>query len=99
MCESIIEGLVERSDNGREQVKWEVVHKAIQLSFTNNQSSSNDNLGNSDNSLDRETNKGGLKKFFGFQKEVKSSTKVESASVLSSVVRVDSLNICHGEDS
>ena len=99
MCESIIDGLVEKCDNDREQVKWEVVHKAIQLSFTNNQSSSNDNLGNSDNSLDRETNKGGLKKFFGFQKEVKSSTKVESASVFSSVVRVDSLNICHGEDS
>ena len=100
MCESIIDGLVERCDNDREQLKWEVVHKVIQFSFANNQSSSHDNLGNSDNSLDRETNKGGLKKIFGsFQKEVKSSTKVDSASVFSSVVRVDSLNICHGEDS
>jgi hypothetical protein len=111
MCENVNVALFERCSNSTDQyddnelVRWELLHKVIQ-SFFAKQSSSNDLLNS--NSLDdsgrkRHTNSDaskGLKKFFGsFQREKVKSTVVESASVFSSVVRVDSLNICHGEDT
>ncbi|KAL7491317.1 hypothetical protein ACHAWT_001365 [Skeletonema menzelii] len=105
MCENIILALFERCNKSddTEHVRWETVHKAVQYSFAesspNNLSShclddsGSDRHSNSDNNV-------GLKKFFGsFQKEKVKSTAVESASVFASVVRVDSLNICHGGDA
>jgi len=110
MCENVILALSERCNKSRnegddkEHVRWEKVHKAIKYSFVE-QSSLNNLSSNSldDPGSDRNTNSDtnvGLKKFFGsFQREKVKSTTVETASVFSSVVRVDSLNICHGKDT
>lgn len=108
MCENIIVALTERcrneDDEDKERVRWELMHKAIKYSFIE-QSSANNFRFNSlddpgcDHSTNNDTNVG-LKKFLGsFQREKIKSTTVETASVFSSVVRVDSLNICHGKDS
>jgi len=110
MCENIIAALFERrnksknENDDKDHARWETVHKAVQSSFAEHSSSNNFSSSSLDDSgSDRHTNSDtniGLKKFFGsLQREKVKSTTVESASVFSSVVRVDSLNICHGEDT
>eukprot|EP00984_Skeletonema_dohrnii_P020980 scaffold10365_cov102-Skeletonema_dohrnii-CCMP3373.AAC.3 len=110
MCENIIVALFERrnksknENDDKDHARWETVHKAVQSSFAEHSSSNNFSSSSLDDSgSDRHTNSDtniGLKKFFGsLQREKVKSTTVESASVFSSVVRVDSLNICHGEDT
>lgn len=78
-------------------------HKAIQNSFAAESSNNLSSHSLDDSGCERHTNSDnnvGLKKFFGsFQKEKVKSTTVESASVFSSLIRIDCLNICHGEDS
>lgn len=106
MCENVIVALTERCKNedGEEHVKWESVHKAIKYSFIEQSSANNFRLNSlddpgSDHNTSNDTNVG-LKKFWvSFQREKVKSTTVETASVFSSVVRVDSLNICHGKDT
>ena len=91
------------SDN--DNVNWGTLHKLIARCTV--QQNNNGSIPSS-NSLDRLDDSGtdrdgggtGLKKLLGaaFSK-VKKRTKAECAALFSNVSRIDSLNICHGDDS
>eukprot|EP00571_Detonula_confervacea_P009854 CAMPEP_0172301438 /NCGR_PEP_ID=MMETSP1058-20130122/3326_1 /TAXON_ID=83371 /ORGANISM="Detonula confervacea, Strain CCMP 353" /LENGTH=716 /DNA_ID=CAMNT_0013011551 /DNA_START=78 /DNA_END=2228 /DNA_ORIENTATION=+ len=115
MGESVLDELIQRSINSAtpqsqcEKVGWEALHQAVQGFFVqqNNATSSATSvksLGLDDSSHGREGGNGrdsgnGLKKLFGAFQRGKKTTKVEHATLFSDVARVDSLNICHGDDS
>ena len=106
MSDNITLALFEKckSSTENEHVKWEMLYKEIQYSFVEQQPSSNNSSSNSleDPGTERVSNNDNkvLKKFFAsFQKEKVKSTVVESASLFSSLVRVDSLDICLGDDA
>ncbi|KAL7536227.1 hypothetical protein ACHAXR_007003 [Thalassiosira sp. AJA248-18] len=102
MGESVLDELIQRSlistiPHGQaEKVDWEALYQALKGFFIQN--NGDDVKGSLDNSgTDRDAGKG-LKKILGaFQK--RKTSKVEFASLFSDVARVDSLNICHGNDA
>ncbi|KAL7554417.1 hypothetical protein ACHAWF_017854 [Thalassiosira exigua] len=107
MGESVLDELIQRgiiSMTQTEKLDREALHKAFQGFFAQlNTGSPSPNvkpLGLDESSSERDASDGSnrLKNFFGgFQK--KKTTKVEHAALFSSVSRVDSLNICHGDDA
>lgn len=115
MGESVLDELIKRSiisitphdgDGQCEKVDWGVLHKALQGFFVhqNNASAPSGNvkalgLNDSGHVRDHGGDETGLKKLLGAFQKGKKTTKVEYAALFSNVARVDSLNICHGEDS
>mmetsp|Transcript_56541 Transcript_56541/g.120084 ORF Transcript_56541/g.120084 Transcript_56541/m.120084 type:complete len:732 (+) Transcript_56541:26-2221(+) len=104
MGENVLDELIQRSvifttPLGRsEKVDWEALHNALQGFFAQRNNSSSSSINSKSSGLDdSEHDANGLKKLLDrFQR--RKTTKVEYASLFSNVARVDSLDICHGDD-
>ena len=102
MGESVLDELLQRSGQSSEKIDWEALNTTLQgLFFQKNNESQTGKPGLDDSGSDRDglEPQTGLKKFLGAFSKRKTKTKVEYACLFSNIARVDSLNICHGEDS
>lgn len=101
MGESVIDELIKKSSSSvmstqSDKVEWRAIHKSLQDYFTRTNDESLIRRSNSGQSLDQDNEPQGMKKLFRSSSK-KKNTKVERAMLFSSVARVDSLDICHGD--